>query len=840
MSDAVRALALPVDRLLAELATTREGLSEDEAAERHERVGPNELETPARRALIAQLARHLIDPLVAILLIAATVSAFAGEPRSAALILSIVVASVAIETVQTRRAQRTADLLRARAVPTATVRRAGATRAIPRRELVPGDVIELDAGDLVPADARLLAAKDLHVHQAALTGESMPVERAAIGDALATVSPADGDGVVFAGTSIVSGHACALVVATGRATMFGEIAAHLATRPPPTEFDRGVARFGVMIVETVLVLCVIVLGAGIVLHRNMLESLLFAVALAVGLTPEFLPMITTVTLASAASRMAHRRVIVKHLAAIQNLGSIDVLCTDKTGTLTSGEMSLARAVGVDGKPDEHVRELGYTNSFFETGIGNALDIALRKTGSERPPYTQVDEIPFDFERRCATVVVEDASGRTMITKGTPTQVLARCALSPERAAAALAVADELEQDGSRVLAVARRSVAFQPAYRHDDEHDLELAGFLAFSDPPAPGVDRAIAALRADGVDVKIVTGDSERVARAVCARSGIEVSEVLTGDMLDRMTDPALSERVQRVQVFARVTPMQKHRIIAALKARRRVVGFLGDGINDAPSLRAADVGVSVANAVDVARDAADIVLVARDLRVLHAGIVEGRRALGNVMKYLLMETSSNFGNMLSMAIASVLLPFLPMLPVQVLLNNFLYDVAQITIPTDRVDPEFLRAPRRWQIDVVRRFMLRIGPISSVFDLLTFGVLLYLFHASAPLFQTGWFVESVATQILVLFVIRKLGSGPSIRPSRALVASSLAVVAVAVALPFSPIAGVFGFVALPAALLGLVAVLVAAYLALVHVVRARAKKLREPLMERQMQPGRA
>jgi Mg2+-importing ATPase len=833
-------LALPIDRLLDELATTRDGLSEEDAAERHERFGPNELDKPARRALIAQLARHLVDPLVAILLVAATVSAFAGEPRSAALILAIVVASVAIETVQTRRAQRTADLLRARAMPTATVRRGGATRAIPRRELVPGDVIELDAGDLVPADARLLAAKDLHVHQAALTGESMPVERSAVADALATVAPADGDGVVFAGTSIVSGHASAVVVAIGRDTMFGEIAAHLATRPPPTEFDRGVARFGVMIVETVLVLCVIVLGAGVVLHRNMLESLLFAVALAVGLTPEFLPMITTVTLASAASRMAHRKVIVKHLAAIQNLGSIDVLCTDKTGTLTTGEMTLARSVGVDGQPDDRVRELGYINSFFETGVGNALDIALRKTGRTAPSCTQVDEIPFDFERRCATVVVEDPTGRTMITKGTPAQILARCALSRERAAAALAVADQLEADGSRVLAVARRSVAVQPAYRREDEHDLELVGFLAFSDPPARGVDRAIAALRADGVDVKIVTGDSERVARAVCERAGVAVQDVLTGDELERMTDPALSERAQRVQVFARVTPMQKRRIIAALSARGRVVGFLGDGINDAPSLRAADVGISVANAVDVARDAADIVLVARDLRVLHAGIVEGRRALGNVMKYLLMETSSNFGNMLSMAVASVLLPFLPMLPVQVLLNNFLYDVAQITIPTDRVDPEFLRAPRRWQIDVVRRFMLRIGPISSIFDLLTFAVLLYVFHASAALFQTGWFIESVATQILVLFVIRKLGSGPSIRPSRALVASSLVVVAIAVALPFSPVASVFGFVALPATLLALVAVLVAAYLLLVHVVRSRAKKLREPLMERRMQPGRA
>jgi Mg2+-importing ATPase len=440
VADIRRLLALPIERLLAELGTSPEGLAEQEAEARLLRGGPNELETPARRALIAQLARHLIDPLVAILLVAATVSAFAGESHSAVLILAIVVASVAIETVQSRRAQHTADLLRARAMPTTTARRDGAARAIPRRELVPGDVIELDAGDLVPADARLLAAKDLHLHQAALTGESMPVERVAVAGELATVAPGEGDGVVFAGTSIVSGHASALVVATGRDTMFGEIIAQLAAHPPPTEFDRGIARFGALIVETVVVLAVIVLGAGILLHRDMLQSLMFAVALAVGLTPEFLPMITTVTLANAASRMARRHVIVKHLAAIQNLGSIDVLCTDKTGTLTTGEMTLARWVDVDGRPDERVRELGYINSYFETGIGNALDVALRRTSSERPSYTQVDEIPFDFERRCATVVVEDARGRTMITKGAVEQILARCTgLAPERRAVAQAL-----------------------------------------------------------------------------------------------------------------------------------------------------------------------------------------------------------------------------------------------------------------------------------------------------------------------------------------------------------------------------------------------------------------
>ncbi|HSN27170.1 MAG TPA: HAD-IC family P-type ATPase, partial [Kofleriaceae bacterium] len=507
---------------LARLGTSPDGLSEGEAARRLVEQGANELEPPARRAFFLQLARRFIDPLVAILVVAAAVSVFAGERESAILILAIVAASVAIETVQSRRAQHTADLLKARAAPTATVVRDGVLRDIARREVVVGDVLDLEAGALVPADARLVTAKDLHVHQAALTGESMPVERAVVTGPIETVSPADGDGIVFAGTSIVSGHARAVVVATGRHTMFGEIAAQLVARPPPTEFDRGVAKFGVMIVETVLLLAVIVLGSAVVLHRDPLQALLFAVALAVGLTPEFLPMITTVTLATAASRMAKRHVIVKHLAAIQNLGSIEILCTDKTGTLTTGEMVVARAVDAAGAPSVRVRELAYTNSFFETGATNALDVALRACSTVTPACVQVDEVPFDFERRCATVVVKEPGTLRMITKGAPEQVLARCALTAEARAAALAVADDLSSDGSRVLAVAERTVASQPAFRRDDEHDLVLAGFVTFADPIAPEVDATLAALRADGVEVKILTGDSERVARAVCERAGL------------------------------------------------------------------------------------------------------------------------------------------------------------------------------------------------------------------------------------------------------------------------------------------------------------------------------
>ena len=814
--------AASLRELLVDLRSRPGGLSAIEAEARLADSGANEVEPPPRRTFVVQLLRRLVDPLVAILLVAATVSIFAGERKSAALILAIVAASVAIETVQSGRAQRTADLLRARAAPAVTVIREGAARHVARREIVPGDILDLEAGDLVPADARLLAAKDLHVHQAALTGESMPVERTVVEGRLEVVSPADGDGLVFAGTSIVSGHGTALVVATGRHTMFGEVAAQLLAKPPVTEFDRGIARFGVMIVETVLLLAFIVLGSAVVLHRNPLEALLFAVALAVGLTPEFLPMITTVTLARAASQMARRHVIVKHLAAIQNLGSVDVLCTDKTGTLTKGEMTLSRSVDPTGAPSDRPRELAYINSYFETGAPNALDVAMRQSSNVRPACSQVDEVPFDFDRRCATVVVDEDHCRRMITKGAPEQVLARCAMTPEARAAALALVEQLSADGSRVLAVAQRVVDPQPAYRREDEHDLVLEGFVAFADPVVEDVASTIAALRGDGVEVKILTGDSASVAKAVCARAGLDTGEVLTGADLDHMTDPALAERALRTHVFARVSPMQKRRILAALSARGKVVGFMGDGINDAPSLRAADVGIAVLGAVDVAREAAEIVLTERDLRVLHAGIVEGRRALGNVTKYLLMETSSNFGNMLSMAVASLVLPFLPMLPVQVLLNNFLYDLAQITIPTDRVDPEFLSKPRRWRIDQVRRFMIRVGPISSLFDGVMFGGLLVAFHANATLFHTGWFVESVATQILVLFVIRTLGTGEPTPPSRPLVISSIAVVVVAVLLPFSPAAGVLGFVAMPLALVGFIAMTVAAYLGLVFAVKRR------------------
>ena len=797
------------------------GLTSDEARRRLTAVGPNEPKPPRRGAVLVEVLGFFANPLVAILLGATLVSAVVGDAFNAVIILVMVALSVVVNFVQTHRSRRAAERLRDEVGPRATVRRDGAWIEIARREVVPGDLIRLSAGDRVPADARLLERRDLHVHEAALTGESMPVEK-----------DADAHGMVYLGTSVVSGTATAEVVATGPATAFGDIAARLMDRPPETEFERGIRRFATLIMRTVVFLVLFVVLAGVFLHRPGLETLLFAVALAVGLTPEFLPMITTVTFAQGAVRMAAKEVIVRHLAAIEDFGSIDVLCSDKTGTLTTGEMELTSSLDPHGRPAERPRALAYLNSLYGTGIKSPLDEAILRTGGSADGYRKIDEVPFDFERRRISVVVADGENVTLIAKGAPEQMLACCVayeiddaeapLEADAAERCRRTHEALSAQGARVLAVARRRLPPQPAYTAADERELVLVGFLAFSDPLVPGVANALAALGRDGVAVKIVTGDSELVARHVCGQVGLDAKRIVLGAELEAMTDGALGVVAERTAVFARVSPAQKNRIILALKARDHVVGFMGDGINDAPSLHAADVGISVANAVDVAKDAADIILQRRDLAVLHTGIIEGRKAFANVMKYLLMGTSSNFGNMFSMAAAALFLPFLPMLPMQILLNNLLYDLAQVTIPTDRVDDEFVRAPQRWSIDTIRNFMLVIGPISSLYDFLTFFVLLGVFAAPAALFHTGWFVESLATQTLVLFVIRTARNPLRSRPSPWLTATTLTVVVVGCVLPFTALAPTLGFVPLPPAYFLFLAAATVTYLALVEVVKRR------------------
>jgi Mg2+-importing ATPase len=762
-------------------------------------------------------------------MIAAVISGFIGQLLDAGIIVAMVLIGAGINFYQTYRSKIAIESLRARVAPTATVLRDGRWQEMDRKKLVPGDTIRLCAGDLVPSDARLLVSRDLYVQQAALTGESLPAEKE-VSSAEESSTP-EARNMVFLGTSVVSGTATAIITTTGRQTAFGDIADRLAARPEETAFDRGLRQFGNLIMRAVVFLVLFLLVVSVVMHRDPLQSLLFAVALAVGLTPEFLPMITSVTLAKGALAMARKNVIVKHLSAIQNFGSIDVLCSDKTGTLTTGDMVLDRAVDPFGAPSNRTFELAWLNSKLETGIKSPLDVAICNLPcSLAEGFTKCDEIPFDFERRRLSVVVEQANERILITKGSPEGMFPLLS-SYERNGQTLAMNDEvlahcrktyndLSSQGFRVLAVAYATVPAKQAYSISDERSLILTGYMAFGDPARVDAAESIAALRRDGVEVKIITGDSDLVSGRICEQVGLQPGKIVLGAELDKMTDAALGHIAEQTTVFARVSPAQKNRIIMALKHRSHVVGYMGDGVNDAPSLHAADVGISVSTAVDIARDAADIILMEPGLQVLHAGILEGRRAFGNVMKYLLMGTSSNFGNMLSMAGASLFLPFLPMLPTQILLNNFLYDMAQVTIPTDNVDAAYVRAPQHWDIKLIRNFMLFIGPISSIYDFLTFYVLLALLHAQEAEFHTGWFVESLATQTLVLFVIRTSGNPFRSRPSRALTATTLGIVLLGIILPFLSLGTRLGFTPLPPVYFAFLAVATLTYLFLVEVAK--------------------
>lgn len=817
-----------------------------EARNRLAQFGPNEPAAPRRTATVFQLLLLFANPLAIILLAASAISAALGETINASIIVLMVLLSVALNFIQTFRSQRAVDRIRKEVAPAGTALRDGNWIEIPRREVVPGDVIKLAAGDLVPADADLVQARDLHVQQAALTGESLPVEKAAVDPQSRDQKNVDESHKVFLGTSIVSGTGTAVVTSTGKNTTFGDIATRLAAKPPETEFERGTKQFGFLIMKTTILLVLFVLLVAVVLHHDFMESLLFAVALAVGLTPEFLPMITTVTLGQGAVHMARKKVIVKHLEAMQNFGSIDVLCSDKTGTLTSGEMTLDQHVDPFGNPSERVFLLAYLNSLHETGVTNPLDSAIKERHRSNPldtavlqhdhpdihEYRKIDEIPFDFERRRVSIVVGHTNERLLISKGAPESVLAVCSsyesngecfpLDTESRKRCETIYRDFCAHGLRMLAVAYSHAQVKDVYRADDEKDLVLAGFLTFSDPPLESAKFALDALRRDGIEVKILTGDNELVTEHTCSQVGLDIGRIILGDDLERMTDPALAHVVEQTSVFARVSPAQKNRIILALKNRSHVVGYLGDGINDAPSLHAADVGISVSTAVDVAKDAADFILLERSLRVLHDGIIEGRKSFGNVMKYLLMGTSSNFGNMFSMAAAATFLPFLPMLPTQILLNNFLYDLAQVTIPTDKVDETFIHKPQRWNVKMIRDFMICIGPLSSIYDFLTFFALLRIFHASEQFFHSGWFVESLATQTLVIFVIRTAGNPFRSRPSLPLTLTTIFVVLFGTVLPFTSLGALIGFTPLPVGFLFFIAVATGTYLILVEIVKRR------------------
>ncbi len=821
-----------------------DGLTSTQAQDLLQQHGPNRLQKSTQTALALQFLAYFRNPLVLILLAASTLSAMTGDTSGAVIIAVIVVLSVSLDFVQAHRAGQAADRLALQVAVTATALRDGVAREVVVAELVPGDVVLLSAGSLVPADATLLEARDFFVNQAQLTGEPFPVEKKLLAptDAQApTTWELDASDRIFLGSSVVSGSARALIGRTGSSTAIGQIAVDLNKAAPPTAFELGTRQFGMLIMRLTLLMVLFTLLVNVALHRPLLESFLFAVALAVGLTPELLPMVVSVTLTKGALRMAALKVIVKRPSAIQDMGAMDVLCTDKTGTLTEARIRLEQHLDPQGQPSEQVLRLTYLNSYFESGLKSPLDDAiLQHSEVDVQGWTKIDEVPFDFERRRVSVLLESPANaatqqpasRQLIVKGAPEDILALCtryldAAGTEQALDAAArtrmdaVFNGLGEQGLRVLGVAWRTESLQMQHALvSDESALVFAGFAAFLDPPKASAGLALQAMAASGVAVKIVTGDNERVTRHVCKQLGVPIQGLLSGTDIAAMNDDALRARVEGVNLFCRVNPSQKNRIILALKHRGHVVGYLGDGINDAPSLHTADVGISVDGAVDVAKQAAAMILLENDLMVLHAGILEGRRTFGNVMKYIMMATSSNFGNMFSMAAATVILPFLPMLPLQILLNNLLYDVSEIALPLDDVDTEDLAQPKRWDMAFIRNFMLTIGPISSLFDFLTFYLLVHLLRADEAQFHTGWFVESIATQVLVIFVIRTRRNPLRSHPNRWLVLSSLAVVLAAMALPFTPLARYLGFEPLTPAYFALLLVLLPTYLLMVEAAK--------------------
>ena len=817
-------------------ADAARGLSAGLAAQRLAEVGPNRFGQTHALPGWRQYLRHFRNPLVLTLLLASAVSAATGEATNFFIIAAIVLLSVTLDFWQELRAGQVVERLRQSVAVHATVLRGGQWQEHPVADLVPGDVVQLTAGDLVPGDALVLQARDFFVNQSVLTGESYPVEKhAGMPEAMADVQ--DATHVVFMGSSVVSGMAQAVLARTGEGTAMGEVASSLNQEVAPTSFDLGMRRFGMVILRLTFLLVLFVLLVNGLMGRPLLESFLFAVALAVGLTPELLPMVVSVTLSRGAMRMAQQGIVVKRPSAIQDLGSMDVLCTDKTGTLTEARIRMERHVNPMGADSERSLQLAWLNSHFESGLHSPLDEAILEHRSfEASNWTKIDEVPFDFERRRVSVLLEQGGQRELVVKGAPDDILKLCTryedgdaqvpLHEVALAQVRATCHALEDEGFRVLAIAWRPVP--PEHDHavvNDESELVLVGFAAFLDPPKESAAGALQALQRAGVAIKVVTGDSDRVTRHVCQRLGLPVLGVLTGAEVAQLSDEALRAQVENVNLFCRVNPAQKNRVIQAIRARGHVVGYMGDGVNDAPSLHAADVGLSVDSAVDVAKAAADMILLRPDLRILQDAVLEGRRTFGNIMKYILMGTSSNFGNMFSMAGAVLFLPFLPMLPTQILLNNILYDLSELPIPFDAVDAQDTAQPRVMDMGLIQRFMFTIGPVSSLFDFITFAVLLKVFDASEALFQTGWFVESLCTQVLVIFVIRTRGNPLRSRPHPMLTATSLGIVALAMALPFTPMGSVFGFTPLPAGFYAALAVMVLVYLLLVMVVRRQVER---------------
>lgn len=812
------------------LGSTPGGLTTSQASALLAKVGPNSVEDTPHGGTLRLILRQFESPLILILGLAAIISMVLQQWVDAAIILSIVLGSSLLGFIQEYRASQAVEGLKDRLALSSVVLRGGVEMTVPSRQIVPGDLVLLTAGNLIPADGRVIAASDFLVSQAAMTGESFPVEKRP-GIVGAEAALAARTNTVFMGASVQSGTARVLIVQTGRRTEFGAIAARLQASPPETEFARGVRQFGALLMRVMVVIVVFVLMVNLALGRPVTDSLLFAVALAVGISPELLPAIIAVTLSTGARAMGRRGVIVRRLDAIENLGSMDILCTDKTGTLTHGIMTLDGATDAAGQPSEEVRHLGFLNARFQTGIANPLDLALveaaDKAGIGAEGYAKIDEIPYDFLRRRLTVVLapEVTPGRHLVlTKGAFANVLDICTMiereggpvpmdDAARSDLAAIIAEAQGNLGLRTLAVATAEVAAKADYGHDDERGMTFRGFLFFSDPPKADAGRTLADLARLGITVKIISGDNRHVTAHVAAAVGMNATSLLTGEALNRMGDEALWHLAPRTEVFAEIDPQQKERIVRALQRVGHAVGYLGDGINDAPALRAADVGISVEGVVTVARESADIILLSHDLDILRAGVEDGRRTFVNTLKYINITTSANFGNMVSMALVAPFPPFLPLLAKQILLNNFLSDLPSITIASDNVDPDRVTTPQRWNVKDIRRFTVVFGLISSVFDLITFAALFLIFHTGEASFQTAWFVISLLTELLVVLILRTRHPVWHSHPSRLLVLSTVAVAAATVTVPFlGALSRAFGFVPLSWAEAGVIVAIICGY----------------------------
>jgi P-type Mg2+ transporter len=853
----------PSEEVFQMLGTSPTGLTEAEAAERIEKYGPNEVAYEKKQSWLRRLYTAARNPLVILLTVLATLSFATGDFRAGTVMLLMVVLGLALRFVQETRADNAAAKLKAMISVTATVVRDGQAREIPLQQLAPGDLVKLSAGDMIPGDVRLVSAKDLFVIQATLTGESLPVEKADTPDTRPNVSPIERTNLCFLGTSVESGTATAVIVATGPQTYFGNVARSLAGQQPETAFEKGIKRFTWLMIYFMAVMVPTVFLLNGLFKHDWKEAFFFSLAVAVGLTPEMLPMIVSVCLSKGALAMSKKKVIVKRLNSIQNFGAMDVLCTDKTGTLTIDKVILEIYCDVFKKENEEVLRDAYLISHFQTGLKNVLDRAVlqhqdlhRELSLDK--YTKVDEIPFDFSRRMMSVAVEGPGGeRQLLTKGAPEAVFPRCThfesegeifeMEPILVGNLIEQVNDLSEDGFRVLAVATKKLDKRPAYSKADECELVLTGYLAFLDPPKDTAIKAIAVLCQHGVAVKVLTGDNDLVTRKVCTQVGINAEKIVLGSQVETMTEAQLTEAVECTDVFARLSPAHKQRIVKALQNKGHVVGFMGDGINDAPALKAADVGISVDNAVDIAKESADVILLEKNLMVLEEGVLEGRKVFVNILKYIRMGASSNFGNMFSVIGASAWLPYVPMAPIQVLTNNLLYDFSQVPIPTDNVGPQQTAKPRPWNIGEIAKFIVFIGPISSIFDYTTYALMWFVFKCSqlglpppaelaarfsnvtspdqtyaAALFHTGWFVESLMTQTLIIHVIRtNLIPFVQSRASWQLTLTTVIIMAVGAYLPYSPLAATLGFVPLPGLYWPLLLVTLVLYVGLTQIVKA-------------------